>query len=405
MAARIDRILETVMRLPGLRRYRFELDRSRARLARAEASLAEVRARAERKLAAAGARVTALEARRDRERARRHARRALQRQRDDDKLLRERFFLETLARRAASRLSRSAGSDEARDAHDALLERSASYRDACAQPAETGADTTSATVAGLIWWVPTDRRRPGHLADRILTGGWLPLRDLQATRALAVGDTMIDIGANVGTTAVPRVLLGDVRRVFAAEPDPANYACLVRNVLDNGLAGRVLPDRIAISDADGETAFLAGDQIGVGRLLAAKVAERPGTIAVACRTLDHWVEAMGIDLARVAFIKSDTQGWEARVLAGAAEVLSHRHIVWEVEFDPKLLGRAGDDPLAFCDLIGRHFSHFIDLRAPGGARHVRRSDELAGALSYITVGGARRYTDLLLLNIGEERAG
>ena len=120
---------------------------------------------------------------------------------------------------------------------------------------------------------------------------------------------------------------------------------------------------------------------------------------------DKTLDSGGIDLARVAFIKSDTQGWEARVLAGAAEVLSHRHIVWEVEFDPKLLGRAADDPLAFCDLVGRHFSHFIDLRAPGGARHVRPSDGLAGALSYITVDGRRRYTDLLLLNIRHGRAG
>lgn len=317
-------------------------------------------------------------------------------------MLRERFLYEALAQRAAARLASSLGTDDAREAHAAMLDRSASYRDACARPLE-GADAASATVAGVIWWIPADRRKPGHLADRILAGGWLPVRELLATRALAIGDTMIDIGANVGTTAIPRVLLGDVRRVFAAEPDPANYACLVRNVFDNDLAGRVLPDRVAISDADGETPLLEGTQIGLGRLLADEMGARPGVFTVPCRTLDHWVATMGIDLARVAFIKSDTQGWERRVLAGAAGVLAHRHIVWEIEFDPKLLRRAGDDPTALSDVIRGHFSHFIDLRAARGARHVRPCAELADALSYITTDGARRYTDLLLLNVGPGR--
>ena len=99
--------------------------------------------------------------------------------------------------------------------------------------------------------LPADNSDAGSLAHRIIEQGWLPLDDLATIRQFVVGGIMLDVGANVGTTSIPRVVLGDFPLVYAAEPNTENFECLVGNVLDNQLAGRVLPDRIAISSTTG----------------------------------------------------------------------------------------------------------------------------------------------------------
>ena len=205
---------------------------------------------------------------------------------------------------------------------------------------------------------------------------------------------MIDIGANVGTTSIPRALLGDFDCVYAIEPDPGNYACLVRNVVANGVRGLVLPDRVAIGDADGEMTLRmlkSGTHHLVTRASDVREGER---VTVPCLTLDAWIDRMGIDLSDVAFVKSDTQGWDARVLAGAARVLARRHIAWQVEFSPAMLERSGRSLDAVYGLLERHFTHFIDLRGETGAR-VRPTSVLRDALAYVGT-GSRRYTNVLL---------
>jgi len=205
---------------------------------------------------------------------------------------------------------------------------------------------------------------------------------------------MIDIGANVGTTSIPRALLGDFTCVYAIEPDPANYACLVWNIVSNGVRGLVLPDRTAIGDTNGEMT-LRSMKSGTHHLVtrATDVSERE-RVTVPCLTLDAWVERMGIDLADVAFVKSDTQGWDARVLAGASRVLTQKHIAWQIEVSPKMLERSGRSMDEVYGLLERHFTHFIDLRAESGA-HVRPTSELQEGLAYVGTAD-RPYTNVLL---------
>jgi hypothetical protein len=117
-------------------------------------------------------------------------------------------------------------------------------------------------------------------------------------------------------------------------------------------------------------------------------------VTVPCFTLDAWVERMGIDLSDIFFVKSDTQGWDARVLAGASQVLARKHIAWQIEFSPPMLERAGYPSDAVFALLEREFTHFIDLRSQSGA-HVRPTRELREALAYVGKTG-RRYTNVLL---------
>jgi FkbM family methyltransferase len=290
-----------------------------------------------------------------------------------------------------------AANHDGRDAREsAFAQRSASYRDALADADRTPAPAERVVVAGLTWWVPVEADDSEGIAHRLGARRRLPLAEILETRELAVGRAMIDIGANVGTTSIPRALLGDFNCVYAIEPDPLNYACLVRNIVSNGVRGLVLPDRVAIGDRNGEMTMhvrRSGTHHLVTRAEHVNEGER---MVVPCLTLDTWVDRIGIDLSDVGFIKSDTQGWDARVLAGAERVLAQRHIAWQIEFSPAMLERSGTSTAEVVALVEGHFTHFIDLRRKEGAR-VRGTKELRASLDDIGLAG-RSYTNLLLYN-------
>jgi FkbM family methyltransferase len=210
------------------------------------------------------------------------------------------------------------------------------------------------SMAGLSFAVPADTGDPGSLSGRIL-GGWLPLQDLARVRPYIVGGVMLDIGANVGTTCIPRVVLGDFSTAYAAEPDEANYRCLVGNIVDNGLTSCVIADRAAIADTDGTARLRRSGRMGAHRLVA------PGSddaaAEVRCFRVDTWITRLGVAPADVAFVKVDVEGWDVHVLEGASGLLDRRQAVWQIEVSPRLMALAGSTPGELIAIATSRFTH------------------------------------------------
>jgi FkbM family methyltransferase len=277
-----------------------------------------------------------------------------------------------------------------------LAEASDDYRASLADEASRLGMLQRAEVAGISWWLPRDEGRAGR-AQKLQRQGF-PLRAILQTREVALGGIMVDVGANVGRTSITRVLLGDVRAVYAAEPEPTNYACLVQNVIEHDLRGYVLPDRVAIGAERTEVKLRRSQYIGGHRLLnPARRQRRPiETVPVQLWPLDAWMAHVGIEPGAVSFVKVDTQGSEVNVLRGARGLLARRHVAWQVELDPGLLVRAGADVPELLGLLESHFTHFIDIGSGASGRRVRSTRDLTAALAY--VGGDRAKTDLILYN-------
>jgi FkbM family methyltransferase len=305
-------------------------------------------------------------------------------QRHERQVLRPDVLADLLPARARHR--RETAPDEAtrrRDAaHSSVSDAYAAARTAEAPP---GADRVE--IGGVTWWVPADNRTGGQLADRVLHRRHLPLQDILRTREAISNGTMIDVGANIGLTSVTRAILGDASLIYAAEPAPENFACLVRTVVDNGLQGIVLPDRVAISDRDGTATLRISGSIG-GHALR----EGATGIDVPTMRLDTWIRKLGIDAATVCYVKVDTQGYESHVMDGAPDLLARTGVAWELEFAPSLLAKVGRDVAAVMAQLQAAFTHFIDLNgsAPGARR--RLVAELPEAVAYLE----RGFTNLLL---------
>ena len=299
------------------------------------------------------------------------------------------------------RTMHQSSSPDAADRERCFAEKTPAYR--CVRDrlrVEDPALAHATDISGLTMWVPDDGGGAGSLSARILQERWLPVDDIARVRRFVVGGTMLDIGANVGTTAIPRLALGDFNIVYAAEPHPANYECLVTNVVRNGLEGRLLPDRVAITSWDGAGRLNEASQIGGHHLLPSGRQTAHRTQDVTCLTLDSWIRGLGVSPGEVTFVKVDVQGWDAHVLMGAPALRAHRHIAWQMELAPSQMERAGIALTEFRALAEATFTHFQQLDA--GAETARPVTALASLLEETVAQGT--YTNVLFYSQQSEPA-
>jgi FkbM family methyltransferase len=132
--------------------------------------------------------------------------------------------------------------------------------------------------------------------------------------ALRPGDTVIDIGAQIGCYTVRAARRG--AKVYAFEPFPENFGALERNISLNRLEG-VMAFAHAIGSESGlRTMFLPDDGGHTGRYSLF-----PGrgsrTLSVPCTSLDDVMREHTLE--RVDILKIDCQGSEYEILYGASE--------------------------------------------------------------------------------------
>ena len=131
-----------------------------------------------------------------------------------------------------------------------FLETSASYREVRdGLDAPPPPELVRVTMQHVPYWVQALRPADAEPGSRWLEKQRFPYRGVLQTREVTVGGIMLDLGANVGHMSVARAMLGDITAAYCAEPDPLNYECLVRSVVENQLEGLVMPDRVAIGGA------------------------------------------------------------------------------------------------------------------------------------------------------------
>jgi FkbM family methyltransferase len=198
---------------------------------------------------------------------------------------------------------------------------------------------------------------------------------------VAPGDVVLDVGAHIGTFAVPLARkVGKEGRVFAFEPTSANHEFLVRNLRENEVDGTVHVERLGAGDRR-ETLRSCRPEGNSG---AAFLCEHEDGEAVETVALDQWWEERSRGAAhRVAMIKIDTEGMDCRVLQGARRILERDHPVLYFEFNPRTLARAGSSVRELEDLLAELRYHcFVNLGPRNSARddfrlgRIRRPREL-----------------------------
>lgn len=216
--------------------------------------------------------------------------------------------------------------------------------------------------------------------------------------AVRPGDTVFDVGANIGffSTLLSR-LVGPDGKVLAFEPEPENLALLRANLAANGCRN-VTVEPCAVGAWPGTATFSLDEATGsTGHLgseaTAGEMAVGTGKVRLIetrVETIDGLADRLG---AVPDVIKMDIEGGEVRALAGATETLAKSRPVVLSEL-------AGDDGADVVRFLDDHAYRMWDLESGeevGPGRHPfmvvaipreRADDALAGRVRHALTKGA-----------------
>ncbi|HEY3135904.1 MAG TPA: FkbM family methyltransferase [Blastocatellia bacterium] len=186
------------------------------------------------------------------------------------------------------------------------------------------------------------------LSDLILSNSFEPLETEVITSMIKSGNVVLDIGANIGYyTLIFARLVGREGKVFAFEPDPANFRLLEMNVKANGFDNVVLVQK-AVSDMTGKCSlYLCESNKGMHRIYRSRYCKRSIEIE-SIRLDDLFVHSCD----RIDFVKIDAEGSEWAVFQGMPLLLKRcEHLTMMTEFAPYAIKEFGLEPLEYLSLL------------------------------------------------------
>ncbi len=177
---------------------------------------------------------------------------------------------------------------------------------------------------------------------------------------LKSGDTLIDVGANIGcVTAAGSLAVGDSGRVFSIEPHPQTFLHLQQTVQINHCTN-VICLNVALGADTGVVRFTDEKRKDDNNRVSL---DSSAGMQVPCVTLASLIDENR--LARVAMLKIDVEGFEMHVLRGAESVLNRVDCLY-VEVLEHTLQKFGSSGAELIRLLRSHgFScyHFKDDRS------------------------------------------
>jgi len=204
------------------------------------------------------------------------------------------------------------------------------------------------------------------------------------------GDTVLDVGAHVGThTVFLTRCVGTAGRVLAFEPQRPLFELLCANVALNGL-WQARPHHAAVGGVEGSVVVPELDLGRPGNFggLSLDMAHTPHRVsdgeAVRVLRIDD------LELDRLALVKIDVEGMEAEVLTGAAETIARFRPALYVENDRE---QKSEDLLRrLLDLDYRLFWHLPPLYSPDN--FFGKAEDIFGALVSANVLALPRSSDV-----------
>jgi FkbM family methyltransferase len=202
-----------------------------------------------------------------------------------------------------------------------------------------GLENQAIVKRGGIWW-DLDLTE-GIDFSIYLLGGFEPKTLKLYKKIVKKGDSVIDIGANIGSHTLPLALnTGKSGKVFAIEPTEYAVTKLRKNInLNKDLASHISVFQVMLVADENERLesgiYSSWPLFHDGKMIhpehKGKLMETKGAVAM---TLDQMVRQMHI--TTVDFIKLDVDGHEYSVLMGGKETLKTYIPIIMMEFAPYL---------------------------------------------------------------------
>ena len=208
------------------------------------------------------------------------------------------------------------------------------------------------------------------------------------------GDTVIDVGANIGFyTLFFRKLVGKNGKVIAFEPEPNNFIILKKNIEVNKFENVIFYNK-AVGSVNKKIKMILSNDIGQHKvynknydnslydLESSHHSKPPKLFKIDVIMLDDYIK-------KANFVKLDVEGYEIEVLKGMPNLLQQNIIIFS-EFYLKLL-KEYNEPHEFFDILTENNFEFFDVR-----KNLFKTDKIKIFNDYDDKSGA---TDILCKKI------
>jgi FkbM family methyltransferase len=202
-----------------------------------------------------------------------------------------------------------------------------------------------------IFLDPTDSLRLS------LKGVYSPFETEFVKKEIKKGDVVLDLGANIGYwTLVFARLVGNAGKVFAFEPDPANFAILKKNVEINGYQNVVLEQK-AVTNKTSKIKLYLAEEKNDNRIY--DLIGNRKSIEVDAVSLDDYFKNRNM---KVDFIKMNIQGSEGLVVQSMTTLLQNANeLKIMTEFAPNFLKDLGIESEEFLKTFLKHGFRIYDI--------------------------------------------
>jgi FkbM family methyltransferase len=198
------------------------------------------------------------------------------------------------------------------------------------------------------------------------------------------GDVVLDIGANIGLTALRMSAAVGNGKVYAFEPDPQNYNECLGHIHANGIRN-IEVSQCALGSQEGAACLRHAAPRNRGCVWVDTV-DLTASAPILVTTVDDFCAKREID--RIDLIKIDTEGSELAVLKGARRAIETRKPRLFVEVSEDNLQRSGSSSRALWDFLVE--AGYTVRHAQSGRRLGSSSDLSSGLFDVICRAGPDR---------------
>lgn len=236
-----------------------------------------------------------------------------------------------------------------------------------------------------------DTRDLGLAPHLVLLGVWERAIEQVVKRLVKPGDTVIEVGANVGyhTLAMASVI-GPQGRLWTFEANPDLHPLLQATFSFNGYADRVTLLPFAASDREGTITFSFDPSYIGGGHITGEIAPKEASSRVTVPTVT--LDKQFADLPAINFLRMDAEGAEPRILRGGRELLRRSaNVKIVVEWSPSMMSDHCDVPAFVAEMEQEGYRFW---RINGDETLSVVTPEQALSLSHCEMVLARRQPDL-----------
>ncbi|TAH01559.1 MAG: FkbM family methyltransferase [Sphingobacteriales bacterium] len=168
-----------------------------------------------------------------------------------------------------------------------------------------------------------------------------------------LGDTVLDIGANIGVHSLNlSKMVGKSGSVYSFEPIPFLRDKLNRNISLNRFSNiNIMPFALSDSNYTIKTAFSQNGNNGTFFIQN----DDSGETEINCVKGDDWANQQQI--TNLKLIKIDVEGFEYKVITGLKETINKYKPVIFFEYDTNYISRANSSPADFNHLFFNEFKY------------------------------------------------